>query len=149
MTITFTVEIGKSAIANFPELAQEIYRTSLGVGQQLLRTVLEKADDELLSSRDAGRYRCKSFQKTCIKTILGAVDKSRVYVDETAVETKWCIHLLDEVLGIKKVGLVSAVVCELVASAITETTYRGTSELISNTTGYELRHRFTVSEISG
>lgn len=139
MTITLTVEIGKSEINNFSELVQEIYRTSLEVGQQLLRNVLEKTDDELLSSRDVERYRCKGFQKTCIKTILGAVEyKRRVYVDEAAVETKRCVHLLDEELGIKKVGLVSAEVCELVASAITETTYRGTSELISQTTGLHI-----------
>ena len=139
MTITLSVEIGKSEINNFSELVQEIYHTSLEVGQQLLRTVLEKTDDELLSSRDVERYRCKGFQKTCIKTILGAVEyKRRVYVDEAAVETKRCVHLLDEELGIEKVGLVSSEVCELVASAITETTYRGTSELISNTTGLDI-----------
>lgn len=139
MTITLNVEISKSEINNFSELVQEIYRTSLEVGQQLLRTALEKTDDELLSSRDAGRYRCKGFQKTCIKTILGAVEyKRRVYVDTAAVETKRCVHLLDEELGIKKVGLVSAEICELVASTITETTYRGTSELISNATGLDI-----------
>ena len=139
MNITLTVEIGKSEIKNFSELVQEIYHTSLNVGQQLLRTVLEKTDDELLVSRDVDRYRCKGFQKTCIKTMLGAVEyKRRVYVDEAAVETKRCVHLLDEELGIEKVGLVSAEICELVAATITETTYRGTSEVISNTTGLHI-----------
>ena len=101
--------------------------------------MLEKLDDELLTARDTKRYRCKGFQKTCIKTILGAVEYKRgVYTDATAVETKRCVHLLDEALEIEKVGLVSAEVCEMVASAITETTYRGTSELISNAAGSDI-----------
>ena len=139
MTITLTVEIDKSEIKNFSELVKEIYHTSLEIGQELLRNVLEQLDDELLTSRDTARYRCKGFQKTCIKTILGAVEyKRRVYVDAAAVETKRCVHLLDGELGIEKVGLVSAEVCEMVASGITETTYRGTSELISNATGSDI-----------
>lgn len=142
MTITLNVEISKSEVKNFSELVKEIYRTAMGIGQQLLRTALEQLDDELLTSRDVKRYRCKGFQKTCIKTILGAVEyKRRVYVDAAAVETKRCVHLLDEELGIEKVGLVSTEVCEIVASTITETTYRGTSRLISETTGLNISHQ--------
>lgn len=70
MTITLNVEISKSEVKNFSELVKEIYRTAMGIGQQLLRTALEQLDDELLTSRDVGRYRCKGFQKTCIKMIL-------------------------------------------------------------------------------
>lgn len=136
MTITLTVEISKAEIKNFSALVKEIYQISLGIGREILKTALEKLDDELLADRDAGRYRCKGFQKTCIKTILGAVEyKRRVYVDEVAVESKRCVHLLDKELGMEKVGLVSEEVCQIAATAVCETTYRGAAELITETTG--------------
>ena len=139
MTISLTVEIGKSEVKNFSGLVKEIYRIALGIGQELLRTALEQLDDELLDGRDTARYRCKGFQKTCIKTILGAVEyKRRVYVDEAAVESKRCVHLLDQELGIGKVGLVSEEVCQIAATAVCETTYRGAAELITETTGMDI-----------
>lgn len=139
MTITLTVEISNSQIKNFKGLVKEIYRLALGIGRQLLTKVLEQTDDEILAARDTGRYRCKGFQKTCIKTILGEVEyKRRVYVDLAASETKRCVHLLDEELQIEKVGLISAEVCDLAAMAVTETTYRGASELISESTGLHI-----------
>lgn len=139
MTITLTVEISNKEIKNFRELVKEIYSISLGIGRQLLKTALERLDDELLADRDAHRYRCKGFQKTCIKTLLGAVEyKRRVYVDEAAVESKRCVHLLDEELEIDKVGLVSEEVCQIAASAVCETTYRGAAELITEATGLDI-----------
>lgn len=139
MTISLTVEISKSEVKNFSGLVKEIYRIALGIGRELLRTALEQLDDELLGCRDMPRYRCKGFQKTCIKTILGAVEyKRRVYVDEAAVESKRCVHLLDQELGIDKVGLVSEEVCQIAATAVCETTYRGAAELITETTGMDI-----------
>lgn len=136
MTITLTVEIGKSEVKNFSGLVREIYRIVLGVGRELLKTALEQLDDEVLAGRDTARYRCKGFQKTCIKTIMGAVEyKRRVYVDEAAVEGKHCVYLLDQELEMDKVGLVSEEVCQIAATAVCETTYRGAAELISETTG--------------
>lgn len=139
MTITLTVEIGNSQIKDFKGLVKEAYRIALGIGRQLVTTSLEQLDEELMTQRDTGRYRCKGFQKTCVKTILGEVEyKRRVYVDAAAAETKRCVHLLDKELQIEKVGLISAEVCELAATAATETTYRGASKLISEATGLQI-----------
>lgn len=139
MTITLNVEISNKEIKNFRGLVKEIYHIALGIGRQLLKTALEQLDDELLAERDHKRYRCKGYQKTCIKTIMGAVEyKRRVYVDDAAVESKRCVHLLDQELEIDKVGLVSEEVCQIAASAVTETTYRGASKLISETTGLDI-----------
>ena len=139
MTITLTVEIGNTQIKNFKGLVKEAYRIALGIGRQLVTTALEQLDEELMTQRDTGRYRCKGFQKTCIKTILGEIEyKRRVYVDAAAAETKRCVHLLDEELQINKVGLISGEICELAATAVTETTYRGASKLISEATGLKL-----------
>lgn len=55
-----------------------------------------------MENRDRERYRCKGFQKTCIKTKLGAVKyKRQVYVDNAAAEKQHCVHLLDEALDNK------------------------------------------------
>ena len=139
MTITLTVEISKREVTNFSGLVKEIYRIALGIGRELLKTALEQLDDEILVGRDTVRYRCKGFQKTCIKTILGAVEyRRRVYVDKAAVESNRCVHLLDQELEIDKVGLVSEEVCQIAATAVCETTYRGAAELITETTGMDI-----------
>ena len=136
MNITLNLEISNTEIRNFGDLEREIFDIALGVGRQLMQQTLEKLDDELLADRDVTRYRNKGFQQTCIKTKLGAVEyKRRVYVDNAAPESTRCVHLLDEALDIDKVGLVSAEVCQIAATAACETSYRGAAELISETTG--------------
>ena len=118
---------------------REIFEIALGVGRQLMQQALEKLDDELLAERDVSRYRNKGLQQTCIKTKLGAVEyKRRVYVDNAAAESVRCVHLLDEALDMDKVGLVSAEVCQIAATAVCETSYRGAAELISETTGLNI-----------
>lgn len=142
MTISLTVEISNKEIKDFSSLVKEIYRISLGIGREVLQTALEQLDNELLTSRDTNRYRCKGFQKTSIKTLLGVVEyKRRVYVDAAAVESKRCVHLLDEELEIDKVGLISSEVCQIAATAACETSYRQAGELISETTGLDITHQ--------
>lgn len=139
MNIALNIEISNNEIRNFGDLEREIFDIALGVGRQLMQQILEKLDDELLAGRDVTRYRNKGFQQTCIKTKLGAVEyKRRVYVDNAAPESTRCVHLLDEALDMNKVGLVSAEVCQIAATAVCETTYRGAAELISETTGLDI-----------
>ena len=136
MNITLNLEISNTEIKNFGDLEREIFDIALSVGRQLMQQALEKLDNELLAERDVTRYRNKGFQQTCIKTKLGAVEyRRRVYVDNAAPESTRCVHLLDEALDINKVGLVSAEMCQIAATAVCETTYRGAAELISETTG--------------
>lgn len=139
MNITLNIEISNTEIRNFGDLEREVFDIALGVGRQLMQQTLEKLDDELLANRDKTRYRNKGFQQTCIKTKLGAVEyKRRVYVDNAAPESVRCVHLLDEALDMDKVGLVSAEVCQIAATAVCETSYRGAAELISETTGLDI-----------
>ena len=103
MNITVSYEIGKSQIENFEGLVSGVFYSVLEIGRILVREALEQADKVLMESRDRERYRCKGFQKTCIKTKLGAVEyKRRVYVDNAAAEKQHCVHLLDEALDIKR-----------------------------------------------
>lgn len=139
MNITVSYEFGKSKIKNFDDFISEVYHAVLGIGCELIREALEQTDAAILAERDVARYRCKGLQKTCVKTILGAVEyKRRVYVDNAAAEKQHCVHLLDEALDIKKVGLVSTDICQLAAEAVCETSYRGAAKLISETTGLDI-----------
>jgi len=139
MTITVNLELGKREIENFEELERTIYRTVLQFGREIAAKALESLDEQLLDGRDSGRFRCKGFQKTCIKTILGPVEfKRRVYVDNAAVEGPHCVHLLDEALELNQFGLVTENVCKLAATAACETTYRAAAKTITETTGLSI-----------
>ena len=86
MNITVNLEFDKREIENFQELERTVYRTVRKLGCQIVEKALEVMDEQLLDSRDAKRFRCKGFQKTCVKTIMGAVEfKRRVYQDNAAV----------------------------------------------------------------
>ena len=139
MNITVNLEIDKREIENFQELERTIYRAVLKLGREITAKALESLDDALLESRDASRYRCKGFQGTCAKTIMGAVEyKRRVYLDNAAVEGPHCVHLLDEVLDMKKIGLVTEDVCKLAATAACETSYRAAAKGVTDATGLSM-----------
>ena len=139
MTITVNLELGKREIENFQELERTIHRTVLQLGREIAAKALESMDEQLLDSRNVSRFRCKGFQQTCIKTILGPVEfKRRVYVDNAAVEGPHCVHLLDEALELHQIGLVTEDVCKLAATAACETTYRAAAKTITEATGLSM-----------
>ena len=139
MNITANLEIDKREIENFQELERTVYRTVLKLGCEIIDKALEAMDEQLLDSRDVSRFRCKGFQKTCIKTIMGPVQfKRRVYVDNAAVEGPHCVHLLDEALELDQIGLVTADVCKLAATAACETSYRAAAKMVTEATGLSM-----------
>ena len=108
-----------------------------------MQHMLETRDLQIMAERDASRYRCKGTRKTCAKTLMGEVDYSRrVYQDEAEVDEesgrKKSVYLLDEEVKIKKIGNVSENVCNLVANAICECSYRATARQISEQTGQSI-----------
>ena len=122
MIITVNLDFDKMEIENIQELERTIYRTVLQFGREIMAKALESMDEQLLGSRDVKRFRCKGFQKTCTKTIMGPVEfERRVYVDNAAVEGPHCVHLLDEALELDQIGLVAENVCKLAATAACET----------------------------
>ena len=136
MTITVEVEISNSEIRSFGKLIATAFELAMEFGRKLVVQALELRDQELAETRDKKRYRSKGKRWTSIKTKLGVVEYQRiVYVDNAATEGGSCVYLLDEVLGIEKVGLVSEDVCQAAATAVCETSYRGAAKLISETTG--------------
>ena len=139
MTITVNLDFGKREIDNFQELERTVYRTVLQFGREITAKALESMDEQLLGDRDVKRFRCKGFQKTCIKTIMGSVEfERRVYLDNAAVEGPHCVHLLDEALELNQIGLVTENVCKLAATAACETTYRAAAKTITETTGLSI-----------
>lgn len=118
MTITVEVDFGKKEMQTFGEIVSNVYDVALKFGQQLVVQILETRDRELMETRDTRRYRSKGKQRTSIKTRLGVVEFQRqVYVDNTITEGIHCVHLLDEDLGIEKIGLVEKELCLSAAEA--------------------------------
>ncbi len=139
MTIAVELDFGKQEFTTFQDLFETVRETTFRLGREMLRQALESLDDKLLTERDAARYRCKGFQSTCVKTILGATEFSRrVYVDNAVAEGKHCVHLLDEALEIEKEGLIASDVCQLAATAVCDSNYRSAAKTISETTGLSI-----------
>ena len=136
MTITVEVDFGKKEMQTFDEIVSNAYDVALKFGQQLVVQILETRDRELMETRDTRRYRSKGKQRTSIKTRLGVVEFQRqVYVDNTITEGIHCVHLLDEDLGIEKIGLVAKDLCLSAAEAVCESTYRAAAKAVTETTG--------------
>ena len=139
MTITVTVEISNREIESFGELIRTAFSLAMEFGRKLVVRALERKDLELAETRDKKRFRSKGKRQTSVKTKLGVVEYQRtVYVDNAAPEGGSCVYLLDEALGIDKVGLVSEEVCQAAAKAVCETSYRGAAKIITETTGLSI-----------
>ena len=142
--LTITVEVGfdKQEIHSFEELVSSAYELAMGFGRKIVSRALEARDQELMQARDRRRYRSKGKQQTSIKTKLGAIEYSRnVYVDNAASDGIKCVHLLDEELGIEKIGLIAREMCELAAESASESTYRAAARTITETTGLSISHQ--------
>ena len=140
MNITVTIEINNSTFESFEKLEEYAQIKSNELGQEIMRSCLEIKDKQLMAERDIQRYRCKGLRKTCIKTRCGTVEYSRrVYQDNFARpgESK-SVYLLDESMGVEKVGNVSPGLCKLVASSVCESTYRAAARQVSELSGQPL-----------
>ena len=141
-TITLNVDFDKVEGIDFQELISNVRQMVLEFGRDLVRQILEAMDTRLMEARDKSRYRNKGNQSTTIKTILGEIPYSRrVYIDTAAVESGRCVHLLDDWMNVKKVGLVSEDICRIASTATCENTFRGAAKLISACTGLQISHQ--------
>ena len=139
MTISIELDFGKKEIETFEELVSGAYELAMGFGRDLVRQVLESQDEKLARNRDKRRFRCKGKQRTSVKTKLGAIEYSRnVYVDNTVTEGPKCVHLLDEELGVEKIGQIARDVCETAAELVCESSYRAAAHAITETTGLSI-----------
>ena len=127
-------------LISFKTLEQKIFDYVCELGREITRNVLENYDKELFVSRDTKQFRDKGRRKTSIKTVYGEVEYSRrVYRDNFADGGKKVyVYLLDQAMQIDKIGLISTNLAEKIAMTVTESPYRVSADIISNTCGQRI-----------
>ena len=128
-------------VVNFNSLEKEIFRRCCKLGCEVLRAIIEACDEELSKSRDKKEYRHKGKRKTTIKSVMGEVEYSRVgYETRDSDGKNIFVYLLDEAMGIEGSGLMSDLLCELIAQAACEGPYRSAARSVSASTGQQISH---------
>jgi hypothetical protein len=126
---------------DFNSFEQEVFRHVCEIGCEIIRQALIQYDLSLDYWRDKKKYRAKDVRKTTFKTVMGEVEINRGYyetIDEDG--TKRYVYLLDEALGITGTGFFSELLCEMIAKAACETSYRSAARSISELTGQTISH---------
>ena len=131
--------IVKENLISFKTLEQKIFNYVCELGREITQVMLESYDKELGEERDKKEYRCKGKRKTTIKTVYGEVEYSR-YVYQTRTKDGQTAHvfLLDQAMQMDKIGLISTNLAEKIALTVTESSYRTTAEIISQTCGQSI-----------
>lgn len=131
--------IVEEKLISFKELEQKVFKYVCELGCEITRIILESYDDELAASRDTKQYRDKGGRKTGIKTVYGDVEyRRRVYRTSLEDGEKAYVYLLDEAMQMDKIGLISTNLAEKIAMTVTESPYRVTADVISNTCGQSI-----------
>ena len=126
---------------SFNQIEKDIFREVCKAGQQVTRELLEFMDDELARTRDRNVYRDKGKRKTTIKTVYGEVEYCRrVYQTKTEDGRTAYVYLLDEEIGMDKIGLISTNLGEKIAATVVENPFRVTADIISDTCGQSISH---------
>ncbi|WP_373214233.1 UPF0236 family transposase-like protein [Ruminococcus sp. 5_1_39BFAA] len=83
----------------------------------------------------------KGKRTTTIKTVYGEVAYARrVYQTKLEDGKKAFVYLLDEAMQMDKIGLISTNLAEKIAMTVTESPYRVTADIISETCGQSISH---------
>ena len=123
----------------FKELKKKIFRMLCETGVEITRQILEAKDQEIFKKVDKKKYHSKGFRETSIKTQYGSVPYSRrVYAVQLEDGKKAFVYLLDKALGMKKIGLISENLAEIIADIATEAPYREAADAVGNTTGVSI-----------
>ena len=126
---------------SFKEFEKKIFQFVCGMGQEIAKTMLENYDDHLAKTRDKREYRDKGKRTTTVKTLFGEVTyERRVYQTKTDKGETAYVYLLDSEMQLEKIGLISTNLAEQILQTVTETPYRSTAEIITNTCGQSISH---------
>ena len=126
-------------LVSFKELEQKIFAYVCELGREITQILLESYDKELEEGRDKKTDRGKGSRRTSIKTVYGEVEYSRrVYQTKTEDGRRAHVFLLDQAMKMDKIGLISTNLAEKIALTATESPYRTTAELISQTYGQSI-----------
>ena len=131
-----TNAIVKENKISFKPLEKKIFEEACKLAREHTKIILENYDDILSKERDTSKYRNKGERKTSIKTVYGDVEyERRVYQTRLRDGTKAHVYLLDEKMGMEKIGLISTNLAEKIANSVTELPYRASAEMLSSSTG--------------
>lgn len=123
------------------EMERKIYQMVCGYGCEMLKSLFEKMDDNLMLKRDRTVYRHKGKRKTTLKTIMGEVEYERtIYEVKDENGKAHSIYLLDETLGFDTVGFVSELLAEKIVETSCEMSYRQAAQTVSELTGQTISH---------
>lgn len=126
-------------LISFKVLEQKIFAYVCELGREITQIMLEAYDKELAEGRDKKAYRGKGSRKTTIKTVYGEVEyRRRVYRTETEDGQTAHVFLLDQAMQMDKIGLISTNLAEKIALTVTESPYRTTADIISQTCGQSI-----------
>lgn len=117
---------------NFKILEEKIFGFACEYAKNVMINMLEAIDKDIMTSRDRKKYRFKDTIQTSIKTMFGDVTYSRRYYYDKEKGTY--IYLLDDALEIKKTGLYSANMVDIILNDCMNLSYRKTAESISRAT---------------
>lgn len=133
--------IVEEKLVSFKTLEQKVFKYVCELAQEITRIMLEHYDTELAEGRDKSQYRDKGKRTTTIKTVYGEVSYARrVYQTKSEDGRKACVYLLDEAMHMDKIGLISTNLAEKIAMTVTESPYRVTAGIISETCGQGISH---------
>lgn len=122
----------------FYELERKIYTLVCQLGCEILKNILEAQDKYLMDNRNKKEYRHSGYKSDTIKTLMGEVEYKRVIYQKD----KEYIFLLDESIGINKIGSISYnLVEQMLKSVINTTSYRKAAEEIKNLTNQTISHQ--------
>ena len=128
-------------LVSFKVLEQKVFSYVCELGRMITQIILENYDDELAKERDTKSYRDKGKRETSIKTVYGEVTYSRrVYRTEQEDGRTAHIYLLDQAMQMEKIGLISTNLAEKIALTVTESPYRVSADIISDTCGQTISH---------
>ena len=133
--------IVEEKLVSFKTLEQKVFRYVCELAQEITRIMLENYDTELAEGRDKSQYRDKGKRTTTFKTVYGEVAYARrVYQTKLEDGGKAFVYLLDEAMQMDKIGLISTNLAEKIAMTVTESPYRVTADIISETCGQSISH---------
>lgn len=126
---------------SFNQIEKEIFRRKCREAADETRLLLEHFDDLIADARDKSKYRDKGKRTTTIKTVYGEVTyRRRVYQTTNEEGLREYIFLLDEEMGMEKIGLISTNLGEKIAATVIKNSFRVTSERINDTCGQSISH---------
>ena len=126
-------------LISFKMLEQKIFAYVCELGREITQIMLESYDKELAQERDKKAYRDKGSRKTTIKTVYGEVEyRRRVYQTQAEDGRTAHVFLLDQAMQMDKIGLISTNLAEKIALTVTESPYRTTADIISQTCGQSI-----------